>query len=358
MKIIFFINCIISLVIFLFSSFSFFIHYSKSKIFKAINYLAIIGLLYLIISIFSFLWFFDFLEYTSADFVFIYSMVIFIQTLFLCIFVYLFSRKKNVFYLLFFYLIVLMPIFYPVLNYSDFFLIVSFLLSLLLFLSLASRRDIYRNVGYFGIFYSIISFIFQILYIFGKAKLFVLSLFSNLVFLFLIVVFLMDLKKYPKRLEIHYGGRSYFFRIFRDFVFIIVLVNFIFIGTLGIHEFGHFSTSQFYDCSYRSIVYEGGLPHTEVLCGNLTKDNFVLLGGVLLPFILGILLFIIGGVFLKDIALLFVGFNLIISSDDIFKLGFSENLVIASTLLGSLCLIIGLAMLIKSKTEEYVESIF
>ncbi len=358
MKIMFFMNFLVTLIIFLILSLNFFKHYKKSRLSKAINYLSVIGLFYFFISVISFLWLFDILKYSMKDFVYIYSIVIFIQTLFLCIFVYLFSGKKKVFYYLFIYLIVLISFIFPVLNYLGLFLVASFLLSFLLFIGLILKSSIYKKIAYLGVFYSFISLIFQILHTLGKGELFVLSFFSNIIFLLFLFNFLKNLEKYPLQRGYSYKRQSHFFKVFRSLVFIIILVNFIFIGTVGIHEFGHFSLSKFYECSYRSIVYEGDLPYTEILCKDLSKNNFVLLGGVLLPFFIGICLFIIGGRFLRDIALLVVGFNLLVSSMDFVKLGFSENLIMAGSLFGVLCLIIGVVMLVKSRTEEYVHSIF
>lgn len=357
MNLTFFLNFLVSLAVALLLFINFFKHYKNERVREIINYLSFIGVLYFIFSIFSFLWSFNFLIYSENDFLFIYSLIIVIQSSFLFLTIYLFSGNKRLFYFLFFYLIIFVSLFSPVFNFLDLFLITSFLLTLLFFIILTFRHDVYRKIGYFGIFYSSLSLIFQFLLLFGIGSLFIFSLFSNIVFSALMFNLIRDLTKYPLllgRYSKKYERKSYFLSFLRYFVFILILTNFVFIATITIHEFGHFTISKFYDCQYRKIVYEENFPRTEILCRDLPNSILVLLGGILLPFLIAIPLFIIGGKFIKDISLLIAGFNLVSSNRDFVELGVSDNLIVVSIIFGVLFLIIGIIMLAKSRTEEYV----
>ncbi|MBR9706443.1 hypothetical protein GOV14_05385 [Candidatus Pacearchaeota archaeon] len=237
------------------------------------------------------------------------------------------------------------------------FLIASFLLSLLFFINLAVRFDTYRIVGYLGIFYSLTAFCFWASNLLGLGDSFILSIFSNLVFLILVYYFVKDVKAYvPAR---HYKDKKehYILVLFRYFVFVAVVVNFVFLGTLGVHEFGHYTTSKFYDCSYQSIIYEGNLPKTEVLCDDLSDINIILLGGIFLPIIFVILLFFVGNKFLRELGFLILGFQLIASYRDLLDLGISENLSFGLSFIGFLCLMVGIVLIIRSRTQEYAHSI-
>ena len=188
---------------------------------------------------------------------------------------------------------------------------------------------------------------------FGEPYLF--SLFSNIVFFFLMISFLKDLKKHPPlhREYFKYRKNSVFLAFLRYFIFILILTNFVFIASIAIHEFGHFTVAKFYNCEYNKIVYDDSFPHTETLCKDLENNSLVVLGGVLLPFFISGILFIIGGKFIRDISLLITGFNLIASNRDLLEMGFSDNLIMAAVVLGIILLIAGISMLARSRTEEW-----
>jgi len=357
MKILFFLNFLISLAIAILLFVNFFKNNEHKKTRKITNYLSFVGVLYAIMSLFSFLWFFDFLIYSENDFLSIYALITIIQSAFLFAITYLLSGNKKLFYFLFFYLIIFVSFFLSVYNFLYLCLITSFLLTLLFFVALTFRIDVYKKVGYFGIFYSSLSLIFQIFSLFRAGSLYMFSFFSMIIFLILVFIFVRDLKKSPPVFRTHikkYEKKPYALTFLRYFVFILVLTNFVFIATITLHELGHFTLSKFYDCQYRRIVYEENLPHTEILCKDLFNSSMIILGGIFLPFLLAIFLFIVGGKFLKEIAFLILGFNLIASNKDFLDLGMSDNLVVATIIFGALLLIAGIIMLAKSRTEEQV----
>jgi len=354
MKLIFLINFLVSSIIFFFLLKGFLKNYRDKRTGKITQILFIIGLLYLVLGGISLLWFFDILIYNSNDYLIIYSILIIIQSLLLFGVIFLFSLNKNLFYFLFLYLMNFFSLFLPIFNFFILSLIESFLLTIILFAYLTNREDVYKRIGYIGVLYSVISLVFQVLLLVGIGDVYIFSLFSNLFFLILIFNLLADLKKYPL-LHLEYSNnkeKPYFLVLLRHFIFIIVLTNFIFIGTLGIHELGHFGISKLYNCESGKIIYEGNFLHTEVLCKNLPDNILILLGGILIPVLLAVVLFLIGDNFIRDVSILIIGFNLIASNRDFTDLGVSDNFVMLSLFIGAIFLIIGIIMFVKSKVDS------
>src|SRR3989339_455349 len=323
MKILFLLNFIISLGIFIFLSVKSFLFYKTKDYHKISFYFFVIGLLYLFLSLFSFVWFFGFLNYSPEDFLFLYSFLIVFQSLLFFRIIYFMSLHKKLLYL---------------------------------FMDLIFRDDNYQALGYFGMFYSILGLSFETLLIFQIGNVYLLNLLLNLVFCFFIFIFIKDLQKIPlvSKEDLNKGPRPPFLVILGHLFFIIIFVNFIFIGTIGIHEFGHFSISKFYNCDYRKIVYEDDFFHTEVLCDGKIDNSFVLLGGILAPFLLAILLFFIGGKFMKEMAFLLSGFNFLAIAKDLQDFGLSQNLIFAVLLLGGSFLIYGIIIISKLRIEDEV----
>ncbi|MGY4884303.1 MAG: hypothetical protein ACP5NZ_01865 [Nanobdellota archaeon] len=123
---------------------------------------------------------------------------------------------------------------------------------------------------------------------------------------------------------------------------------------MAIHEGGHFSISKLNpNCNLERIVYEGGLPHTEILCNNfVTSTNWIIFGGIFIPVIVALLLFFGGGTFMKEIALLIIGFDILISYEDFIDLGFSQNISVFFSIFGAAIVLLAIAILAKSRTTE------
>src|SRR4030042_277692 len=348
---IFLINFAIALAIALLLGLNFFRYYKNRKIRETVNYLLFIGILYFFAAVFSFLWYLDILKYNSNDFLFLYALVILCQSVFFVMIIFSIFHYNKMFFFLFFYAVILISFFFPVFNFFYLFIITSFLLTLLFFIDLSIESFHCRKTGYFGIFYSSLSLLFCMLLLFRIGDIFILSSISNLLFLGLIVGFSRELKylHLECRKNKEKKRESPFFLVFlRYLVFILVITNFVFIATIVIHEFGHLAVSHFYGCGEGQIVYGKDI-HTEILCSEIPDNSPVILGGFLLPFIIAVFLFIIGGRFIKDIALLIAGFDLIASNKDFFDIGLSGNIVMAALIAGVLCLIAGIFMLIKSR---------
>jgi len=358
MKILFLLNLVVSFIIFFIINVNYFKHSRNKRIRKINNSFLYIGFLYLIISVLSLLWFFNTLSYLKIDFWYIYSIIIVIQSLLLFKIFYTLINNKHLLFLLFLYLISFLSFFNFVMSFFYIVVIASFLLNLLIFIILLSHSEAYKQVGYLGIFYCSLGLIFQLLLMFDLGEIYFFSMILNIVFLILIYYFFWDLERYPLIHMEYHKRESYIFNFIRYFVFIVLITNLVFIGTLSVHEFGHFAVSKFYDCHYSKIVFEKDFPHTEGLCLQSSDKNIFILGGILLPILIAVLLFIIGGIFVRDIAVLIIGFNLIFSYRDLIDMKVSENLIMASVVVGVILVTMGIMMLAKSRTEDYINMVF
>jgi hypothetical protein len=354
MKILFLINFILSFGIAIFIFINFWKKHKIPELRKSFNLFLLIGLLYLILSTISLLWSFNIFQYALNDFLLIKSLMILLQTIFLFNLIYIFRNRRKIFYFLFCYLGILSAGLIGV-SISSILLMCSFIITLLLFVLLISVER-FEKISKFGILYASISLIIQILSLFFE-KLYVLgSVISNLLFFVLIFYFIRSIENFPIESfhqKMKYKKRYYFLDFLRYFIFIIILTNFIFIGTITVHEVGHLLTSRAFDCGFERIIYEGGLPHTEILCGENFNSLFkVILGGMLLPLAIAILFFFAGGTFIKEVGLLIGGFDLIISYKDLLNLGLSTNLGIFFSVIGGIFVLVSIALLARSRTTE------
>src|SRR3989339_631414 len=197
MKILFLLNFIISLGIFIFLSVKSFLFYKTKDYHQISFYFFVIGLLYLFLSLFSFVWFFGFLNYSPEDFLFLYSFLIVFQSLLFFRIIYFMSLHKKLLYLLMFYLIGVGSMLYSFSTFANFIIIISFLLMFLFFMDLIFRDDNYQALGYFGMFYSILGLSFETLLIFQVGNVYFFNLLLNLVFCMFIFIFIKDLQKIP-----------------------------------------------------------------------------------------------------------------------------------------------------------------
>lgn len=351
----FLMNFILSFLIFAILSFWSFKNHSKSKT-LAKNFL-IIGLANFIISVFSLLWFVDVVNFSNFDFLLIYSSMVFVQGFSLFFVVYRLTQEKRLFYLLSFYSLVFLSILFLDISFMKIFIELYFLFVFLLSLSFLSRKDDYQNIAFFQMGYSGISLLLNIFVLADIENLYFMSLFYSALFIGFIIFLIKYISSGPlPLLKKKKVKTSYFFSFLRSFVFVVALINFVFISTVVIHEFGHLIVSYLYNCSSRQIVFSAGFPDTQILCSNLSSTLYVTLGGILVPLVLGFILFLVDGPFLKEIGLLIGGFNLIISSKDYLQIGLSNNLSLLLVIIGIIFAAGGIIYMAKSKSEEYLYS--
>jgi len=354
------INLVVSLAVFVFLFINFIKHHKEDRVKRVIWYFLLIGCLYFIIAIFSFIWSFSILEYIETDFLFIYTLIILLQSFFLFIILYQVMYNRKLFYFLISYIVIFFLVLLLGILYMNYFIVASFLFMLLTFIGLVMTKQNYRVPGYFGIIYCIVSIFLHALFFLNIGCLCYFNVVSNFLFFIFVFYFFRKLEECPPEIVVKKGSRkkNYFIVFLSHFVFMLVLINFIFVGTIVLHEFGHLAVSNFYDCEYGKIVYEGGFPRTEIVCSDPNQDNsFLLVSGLLFPFIIAILLLIVGGKFLREIALLLIGFNLVISFKDFTDLGMHDNIIMFFIILGIFLAIAGIILLARSKTEEYIYSL-
>jgi hypothetical protein len=312
--------------------------------------LIILGLIYITFATILFLWATNSFVSNSTDFLLVFSIILTIQTACLLTILYKITKNKKIFYaLLPFSFLILLISFAPM---SIHFAIPTFLLiTLLAFLSITS---IHKNTTRYIALYTSVSLFLYLFTIFVEDITPILILISVTLFLIFIIPFLKFLKKTPNRRS--YATRepkSPILHFLKHLIFIIIITNFIFIGTVTIHELGHITVAKFSDCENTRIVYEAGLlPRTEVNCSDNSQKQRWILGGIILPFLIAILLMFVGGKFIKEIALEIIGFNLMIAYLDVQALGFSPAIATFTMVSGISISALSLALLAKSRTED------
>jgi len=355
MKTLFFINGIVTLIISFLLIKGFFKHYKKDYINKVTNWFSIIFFGYLILSVLSLAWSFDFLNYGENDLILIYSFVVICQTLLLFKVVYSFETNKKILYLLYLYLLSLLLSFTNP-HFPLIILIISFFLTLILALNFISTYDVCKRAGYLGTIYSCASLIFTSLLLFSRGNVFLFSFISNFIFLIFTFFFLRDIERYPLKFieNQKYQKENYALLFIKYFIFIIVLANFVLISTIGVHELSHVLVSRFYECESRSIFYqEGQYPYSEIICDDLLDKYPITLSGPLIPIIIGLILFYLGGNIVRPISLLIIGFNLLASYKDLQEIGITENIIFTFSSVGLIFVLIGIIFLAKSGMHEH-----
>jgi hypothetical protein len=361
MDFLFLANSIVSFLVFLVVAFGFFkIHNSKGgeKVSEKVLYsFLFLGGFYFLFSVFYFLWGANILNFSSLDFSFLYVLFILIISVILLRVLYLYSQNKHLwFFSLFYAILACIFLISPAIKLYVF-LILCFLITLLIFVIFTLSSQEYRRVGYIGIFYSILFIFIYSVFFNRELNLPLLSLIGNVIFIFIVYEFMKGLENFPVvNIELDRKNESYFSVFLRYFIFILVLTNFVFIGTVFVHEAGHFLVSSFYGCSSSKVIYETNFLHSSVLCENSFEKENVIWGGILLPFFLSFILFIVGGKFMKDISFLIAGFNFVVLKGDFVELGFSDSLVIFSFILGISFVILGIALLAISRSKDEIYS--
>jgi hypothetical protein len=354
-KLLLFLNVLVSLAISIFLI-SNFVKFYKDSFLKRVFFLFfLMGLTFLSSSIIFSSWFINIINYDPNDFLFIYSIITFLNSILLLIIIYLIKKNKKIFYLLLIYLIFILS-YLMGLDFSNFLLLFSFLLIMILFILLISIPN-FKRISKFAILYSSVSLFLQTILLFQNRFSLAVNLISNILFFIFIFFFIFDLKIFPSSFferKISLRSNHYLFDFLRYFIFIVILTNFIFIGVLAVHEGGHFISSKLTpDCSLEKIIYEGNLPHTEILCDPSSNSmDKIILGGIILPIIVALLFFFGEGTFMKEISLLILGFDILISYKDFMDLGFSQSISTFFSIFGGIIILLAIGILAKSRTTE------
>lgn len=312
-------------------------------------FIILIGLIYLIFAALLFSWSIDVLEFSYVDFLIIYATVIVIQTISLISILYQQVQNKKIFYsLLAFTLVIPLMLFKT--SYIHLVIPISLFITLLSFLIFADEHE--EAVRYITLYSSIALFAYLISLSWPNTVS-ILNLITTILFLLFIRSFLKSIRTNPsKQIFKPHKEESPIIHFLKHFIFIIIITNFIFIGTISVHELGHLGIAKTTGCQDIKIIYEGnGFPHTEVNCEDTSKQMQWVIGGIALPFFIALLLFLSGGTHIKEMAMQIVGFNLIISYLDIQALGLSKTIAVFGLILGATFATLGLILLIRSRVE-------
>jgi len=309
--------------------------------------LILIGIIYLLFAIILFIASREEITFSNQDSLLMYSLVLLTQTISLIFILRRSIQTKKIFYSLITYLII-SPLIFS--NPPSFHLIIpiSYFIILLSFLILADSHQ--KMIPRITI-YASISIIFYILILVWPNLTNLLNLFSMILFLNFLLAYTSHLRKHPQiQLVNNLHIDSPLIGFLKHFIFIIVITNFILVGTIGVHELGHLTTAKFANCSDAKIVYEiGGFPHTEVNCEDTTSLFKWTLGGIFAPLIISLLLLFVGGKFIRELALQVIGFNLIISYLDLIELTFSRIFSTFIFMTGIVLVIFSLGLLANSR---------
>ncbi len=314
-----------------------------------------IGVCFLIKSILFFLVVFEKISFNLTDLYFINPILLFILTSFLVFIFGILFNNPNLKYSLFFYFIVFLSFFFSSSFYAIFFF-VSYALIILISLLAFIKKD-FLKLSISGAVYSVLSLLLIAFLKLGFINIFVFEILTSASFLVFLFYLFKSIKKNIYNIKFHkkiFHERNFVLDFLRYFLFVILLMFFVFISTVAIHELGHFAVSKFFDCSLSKIVYQGSLPHTEVLCQNQDSNAllFSILGGVLFPFLIAIIFFFIGGRFMKEIGISIFGFNFLLAYTDFIDLGLTKTTSLFFSILGIVLLILAIAMLANSRVEE------
>ena len=110
--------------------------------------------------------------------------------------------------------------------------------------------------------------------------------------------------------------------------------------------------SRYYNCESRTIVFEQEqYPYSEINCDDLSGKFYIALAGPLAPLIIGLLLFIFGGKFIRPSSFLIIGFNLLASYKDFKDIGISDNFIVVGSIIGIISLFAGIGLLARDRTQ-------
>ncbi len=311
--------------------------------------LIILALIYLVFTIILTLWTFNFFVFNISDFQIVFSAILLAQTIcLLSIIVEIYQNKKVFYTLIPFALLIPLIIIAP--QFIHLMIPLSFLVTLSIFLA---TTTVHENPTRYLIFYTSISLFLYLFSTLWQNITQIFGLVSNILFLLFLISFLKFLQHYVgQNLILTKFPESPLIYFLKHFIFIIIITNFIFIGTISLHEFGHLATSSKSNCGETKIVYElRSLPHTEIKCKDTSQKNFWTLGGILLPLIIATFLFFSGGKFVKEISLQIIGFNMIISYLDLISLNLSKAIATTILISGITLIVFSLALLVKSRVE-------
>ncbi|MCK4997490.1 hypothetical protein KAS08_04245 [Candidatus Pacearchaeota archaeon] len=322
----------------------------KAKTLKPHDLLTLpISITYLIFAIITFFWSMGLQQFTLEKLTTLLASLIIIQTISLILILSKIQKNKKITYQIPLLLLSIIP---ALINksYLHITIPVAFLITIMTFLTFIDEHKHHITIL---IAYASISLMFYLSAFISTKPTLILTLISTTIFLLFFAEFLKTLfvNKKPKHYPAHLQS-SPIIPFLKHLIFIIIITNFVFIGTVAVHELGHAVSAQISDCEGTKIVYEmNGFPHTEINCEDESQKQIWILSGILLPIAIALLLMFSGGTSIKEIALEIIGFSLAIAYLDIQALGIPKSIAIIVTIFGISLSILGLVLLAKSRTK-------
>lgn len=297
----------------------------------------------------TFLWAIGAVEYSQDLMLVLLSFLIIVQTTSLILTLSKIQKNKKIAYPLFLLLIAIIPF---ILNQDYFHIVIplSFLITIMTFLTYTEDHESHISML---IAYASVSLILYVLAFVNQSLIFLFLTISSSLFLVFYMEFLKFLKK-PHAITTSTKNISPIIPFLKHLIFIIIITNFVFVGTVSVHELGHIVSVKSSNCTDAQIIYDlETFPHTEVSCEDVSQNNKWILAGILLPFIIASLLIFGGGTSIKEIGLEIIGFNIAISYMDMQALGLSKNLSLIFMGAGISLAALGLALLANSRTNHF-----
>lgn len=331
-----------------------FFTWKKKKICNIGRVIGINSFFYGILAFLSFLWAFNIIT-PQAQIIFLIGGFSFsiTATLFLFI-VYDITKYKNLFYLSFIFLFVILATSFGFNNITVLISGLSFLLFMIISIYLFINSNYYlKRAGLLGIIYSSISFFFVILIYFGVNPKIIPWFVSHAIMFFVFYFLFLDVKHCGIAEKEGKGEKKerklikYISLGIRYFLFVISICLFIFLSTVAVHEVGHAFTAKIYKCEYsKAVVYDIlGPPHTEMRCETNYNDFILTISGLITTILLSFIFIFTKGVFTTLIAYLILGFGFLICYGDLLDLGMPGSIIAAVMFGGLIITIIGVISL-------------
>ena len=276
------------------------------------------------------------------------SIIVAIQTISLISIISEIQHNKKIKYSILFLIIAIIPIVLNS-NYVHILIPTSLLITIMIFLTYTEDHKSHISLL---LTYSSLSIIFYIISFINQNLIQLFIVISSSMFLIFHVEFLKFLK-HPHTIKVSTREISPLIPFLKHIVFIIIITNFVFVGTVSTYELGHIASVKLSDCSDVKVVYDlGGFPYTQINCEDISNQNNWILAGLFLPLTIALLLIFVGGKFMKEIALEIIGFDLAISYIDLQILGISQTIASTISVVGIITAAIGLILLTNSRTNH------
>jgi len=327
-------------------------HFSKELLSNTLKKrdipLVIIGVAHLVFAVILCLWALNMFPFSLADYTALYSVVVTFQAVALVGIVYNSTHKKRALLPLFLYLVVI-P--FMLVNKSYGHMVVPFSLIIIL-LAFTLFSNLHKRLNQTPLIYSSVSLAGYIVSALWPNLLLLASSVSGLLFLIFVHSFTKGLRSKPEYIPEQLSSQPRTIKFLKHLLFIVILTNFVFIGTIGIHEVGHVVSAKLFDCENAQVIVEfDTMPHAETACSNNPSPLKLVSGALLLPLVFALFLATSNGAHMKEISLQIISFNFLISYQDFLLIGFSTPLALFIVFTGAVLAILSMGLLANARVS-------